>query len=342
MKFYLSPGLGLQCYTALHAWKVVFESDHRLFELIFSACSAKEEEGWRSSLLERSAAESRDIYDGHTAPLEIYSTLTLDLKKIGNSFGQRGTLARRIAIQRAATLGPQATISQVIIKNTHALRDNGISPLPTSPSMNRSQSLLANNRIPVLAPKRSDRVRLEHALSDVWTRDFLPYPGMGAVRGDHLIRASASSMMRKLSMASLTSSFAKRTVSHTSLGATKINEAETELGDVAEKSDLDGSAAESIKSSSHGPITASAGTPPPVMPPPRTSSAHGTRRWKSNRLLKAPKLPSPLLSSTYKVSGPLVGVQDVKQTPKSKSKWNTRLGWSRCSRPKESGGCMGV
>lgn len=307
--------------------------------MIFSACSAKEEESWRSSLSERSAAESRDIYDGQAAPLEIYSTLTLELKSIGNSFGQRGTLARRIAVQRAATLGPQSNICQVIIKNTHALRDNGVSPLPTSPSMNRSQSLLANNRIPVLAPKRSDRVRLEHALSDVWTRDLLPYPGMGAVRGDHLIRASASSMMRKLSMASLTSSFAKRSVSHASLGATKANEAGMELGDVAEKSDHDGSEAESSKSFSNGPMTDIAGPPPPVMPPPRRSSAHCTKRWKSTRLLKTPKLPDLLLPSTDKISDPLVGVEDIKQIPKTKSKWNTRLGWSRRSRPKELGGC---
>jgi hypothetical protein len=52
-----------------HSWKVIFESDHRLFELIFSACSAKEEEGWRTCLLERSAADIRDLDDGHTARL---------------------------------------------------------------------------------------------------------------------------------------------------------------------------------------------------------------------------------------------------------------------------------
>ena len=282
------------------------------------------------------------MYDGHAAPLEIYSTLTLDLKSIGNSFGQRGTLARRIAVQRTATLGPQTTICQVIIKNTHALRDNGPSPLPTSPSMNRSQSLLANNRIPVLAPKRSDRVRLEHALSDVWTRDILPYPGMAAVRGDHLIRASASSMMRKLSMASLTSSFGKRTVSHTSLGTNKTNEVGTELGDVAEKSDHDGSEAESPKDCSNGLNTASAGPATPMMPPPHRSSAQGTKRLKSNRLLKTPKLPDPLLPSTDRSAVTLDGVEDVKQTSKPKTKWNTRLGWSRRSRTKVSAGCIGV
>jgi len=87
--------------------------------------------------------------------------------------------------------------------------------------INRSQSLLTtNNRIPVLAPARGERARLEALLSDVWTRDILPFPGITArSRSEHLVRASASSVMRKLSVVSITSSFTKRSASLASVQA---------------------------------------------------------------------------------------------------------------------------
>lgn len=77
------------------------------------------------------------------------------------------------------------------------------------------------NRIPVLAPSRADRIRLETLLADVWTREILPYPGMTSrARSEHLVRASASSMMRKLSVASIASNFTKRSGSMASLHMT--------------------------------------------------------------------------------------------------------------------------
>lgn len=81
--------------------------------------------------------------------------------------------------------------------------------------INRSQSLLATKgRVPVLAPSRGDRARLEALLSDVWTRDVLPFPGMTVrARNEHLIRTSAHSMIRKLSVTSITSQFTKRSAS---------------------------------------------------------------------------------------------------------------------------------
>jgi len=107
-------------------------------------------------------------------------------------------------------------LCQVIIKNTNTFKES-----PSSAAINRSQSLLTTNRIPVLAPSRADRIRLEALLSDVWTREILPYPGMtGRARNEHLVRASASSMMRKLSVASITSNFTKRSGSMASLHKT--------------------------------------------------------------------------------------------------------------------------
>jgi hypothetical protein len=107
-------------------------------------------------------------------------------------------------------------LCQVIIKNTNAFKES-----PSSAAINRSQSLLTTNRIPVLAPSRADRIRLEALLADVWTKEILPYPGMtGRARNEHLVRASASSMMRKLSVASITSNFTKRSGSMASLHKT--------------------------------------------------------------------------------------------------------------------------
>lgn len=115
------------------------------------------------------------------------------------------------------TVGPISGMCQVIIKNTNAFKESSLSA-----SINRSQSLLTTNRIPVLAPPRADRMRLEALLVDLWTREILPYPGMtGRARSEHhLVRASASSMMRKLSVASIASNFTKRSGSIASLHKT--------------------------------------------------------------------------------------------------------------------------
>jgi hypothetical protein len=118
-----------------------------------------------------------------------------------------------MSIHRAMTVGPMSGMCQVIIKNTNAFKDS-----VSSTTINRSQSLLTTNRTPILAPPRADRIRLEALLADVWTRDILPYPGMtGRARSEHLVRTSASSMMRKLSVASITSNFTKRSGSIASL-----------------------------------------------------------------------------------------------------------------------------
>lgn len=128
-----------------------------------------------------------------------------------------GTVARRISIHRATTVGPKTPLCQVILKNTSVIKD---APTPsTAAQINRSQSVLVGaGRVPVLAPSRSERARLEALLSDVWTRDILPFPGITArSRSEHLVRAGASSVMRKLSVASIASSFTKRSTSAASL-----------------------------------------------------------------------------------------------------------------------------
>ncbi|KAI9771123.1 MAG: hypothetical protein M1840_002474 [Geoglossum simile] len=291
-------GRGLQCHSALYSWKAIFESDHRLFELILSACSAKEEETWRASLAERSAAESRDCFDGEPHSPDIFDSLSVDIKPLGNVFGQLGTLARRISLHRAGTVGPKTGLSQVAIRNTHALRDGQDPTVPTPLSINRSYSAIHTSRIPIVSPKRSERSRLEIALADVWTSDMIPYPGMSTKRGDHTIRASATSMIRKLSMASITGSFSRRSSSYQSL----VN--------APEEGDLD-----SADTAAHTPFKNPEYTDPNVislsgslgakggqsrrrlyhpLPPSRTSSAIGFKRSKSARTMQTFRVSNPL------------------------------------------------
>ncbi|KPM37086.1 hypothetical protein AK830_g9460 [Neonectria ditissima] len=196
-------GRGLQCHTAPFSWKLVFEGDHQLYELIMTACSLKEEMEWKARL-SRIASQGGDSVD-----VGIYDSLSLNIKSLGTVFGRPGTIARRISIHRATTVGPKSPLCQVVLKNTSIATNRVSSPT----SINRSQSLLTtNSRIPVLAPARSERTRLEILLADIWSRDVLPFPGMlSRSRSEHLVRNSASTMMRKLGVASITGSFSKRT-----------------------------------------------------------------------------------------------------------------------------------
>lgn len=126
-------------------------------------------------------------------------------------------MARRISIHRATTVGPKSPLCQVILRNTSVEKDTTSSS--SNPSINRSLSLLTTNgRVPVLAPSRGNRARLEAMLSDVWSREALPFPGMTArARSEHLVRTSAHSMIRKLSVTSIASTFTKRSASLASI-----------------------------------------------------------------------------------------------------------------------------
>ncbi|KAL2134898.1 hypothetical protein VTI74DRAFT_10533 [Chaetomium olivicolor] len=202
---------GLQCHTARYSWKIVFLCDNQLYELIMTACSPKEELEWRARLRNPNEIDNPDGQD-QVQP-DVFSFLALNIKTLGTVFRKPGTIARKISIHRATTIGPRSALYQVILKNTSVIKET--SPSSHSSQINRSQSLLTtNNRIPVLAPSRSERARLEALLSDVWTRDVLPFPGITArSRSEHLVRSSASSVMRKLSAVSIASTFTRRSAS---------------------------------------------------------------------------------------------------------------------------------
>ncbi|TGO46748.1 hypothetical protein BOTNAR_0567g00020 [Botryotinia narcissicola] len=218
-------GKGLQCHTAPHSWKIVFEHISQLFEIIVSACSAKEELEWKSRLIDRSGKHCNSIVQQ-----EMTASLSLDIKPMGTVYGKPGTVARRNSIHRATTMKGQTTIPRsVIVRNTSTTIEPSLSSSASQLSINRSQSLAGPHRPTILAPSRTERVRLETLLADAWTRDIIPYPGMGSrPHREHTVRASASSMMRKISHASI-SSITKRLGSIASLHKSAEDHTATEL-----------------------------------------------------------------------------------------------------------------
>lgn len=186
---------------------------------MFSACSATEQQQWLAGVERgRSLLALEGPATEHRVP-NLFTTTSLDLKALAPVFGQGGPLARRLSIQRAATVAPKVATCQVIIRNTHKPQDGQELRYSTIGPVNRSQSLLTTHRVTILAPKRSERIRLEQSLADVWTRDTLPFPGMSLTRGGNIIRASAGSLARKFSLASIHSPFTKRSTSLTLVGS---------------------------------------------------------------------------------------------------------------------------
>ncbi|KAF2483224.1 hypothetical protein BDY17DRAFT_250617 [Neohortaea acidophila] len=211
-------GKGLQCYTAPHSWKLVFEYSARMFEIIFTACSATEADVWRQHIGDSITSQSQAVAEGQSNVFELHSPLIAEMRSVGKAFGKPGSFVRRMSVHRTATVGPTTDLNQVIIKNTQAAKEALETSSTTSLQIPRSQSMATPSHVQTLAPGRADRVRLESILCDVWTKDLLPYPGMQPRRSDP-IRASANHVIRKFSMASITSNFSssKRSASYTSI-----------------------------------------------------------------------------------------------------------------------------
>ncbi|GIZ42666.1 hypothetical protein CKM354_000592500 [Cercospora kikuchii] len=215
---------GLQCHTAPHSWKIVFEHHAKMYEFIATACSAVEAEVWRSKLSNGIERASQAVAEGRMNVLELQSPLTDSMRSIGKAFGKPGSFVRRMSVHRSATIGAITDLNQVIIKNTQAVKEVQDNASQDSLQIPRSQSLATPSHVQTLAPRRAERYRLEAILSDVWSKDLLPYPGM--MRRSDPIRAGANHVIRKFSMASITSNFSssKRTASYTSVNSWRREE----------------------------------------------------------------------------------------------------------------------
>ncbi|KAG9863830.1 hypothetical protein KCU63_g5182, partial [Aureobasidium melanogenum] len=209
-------GKGFQCHTAPFTWKVVFESGGKMYELIMGACSHVEESVWRDRLAGRIAVEAQHVAEGHSIPIDLQSPLTRDIRSFGKAYSKARGFVRRLSVQRTATLGPMTDSNQVIIMHTSAPKDD-LNNSSTSSLPGRSKSLPTTSGVPILAPMRAERIKVEAALFDVWTKDSIPYPGMGSRRTENIFKDTASDLLRKLSMASIASNFSRRSMSYTSV-----------------------------------------------------------------------------------------------------------------------------
>lgn len=191
-----------------------------MYEIICVACSAIEAEAWRSHI----SARIESQVEAKTSVFELQSPLTSEMRSIGKAFGKPSSFVRRMSVHRAATIGPTTDLNQVIIKNTQTTKEMHDNESQASLQIPRSQSVATPSHVQTLAPRRAERHRLESILADVWTKNVLPYPGM--VRRSDPIRASANHVIRKFSMASITSNFSssKRTGSYTSMASSSRKE----------------------------------------------------------------------------------------------------------------------
>ncbi len=76
---------GLQCHTAPFSWKLVFECDHQLYEIIMTACTPKEEMEWRSRISRQATDDGQTQTDA-----VLFSSLSLNLKTLGAVFRKPG------------------------------------------------------------------------------------------------------------------------------------------------------------------------------------------------------------------------------------------------------------
>ncbi|KAI5254041.1 hypothetical protein E4T42_02522 [Aureobasidium subglaciale] len=209
-------GKGLQSHTAPFTWKIVFECAGKMYELIVGACSEIEENVWRDRLAGRIAVEAQQVAEGSSLPLDLQSPLTRELRSIGKAYGKGRDFVRRLSIQRTATMGPMVDSNQVIIMHTSAPKDD-LTNSSTSSLPGRSKSLPTSSGVPILAPMRAERIKVEAIMFDVWTKDSIPYPGMGSRRTENIFKDTANDLLRKLSMASIASNFSRRSMSYTSV-----------------------------------------------------------------------------------------------------------------------------
>ncbi|ODH52599.1 hypothetical protein GX48_01084 [Paracoccidioides brasiliensis] len=165
---------------------------------VLTACSEREASGWKDNLLRQSLAETAHSLD-ESIILQKYSPIQLAMKPLSAVVvaGQVHNLVRRSSVHGSLFSTPSNTdCVRLLIKGTQAVPHDG---QPRASTLRRSQSVQLARQVVILTPKRQDRIRLEKWLYDVWTCDVLPYPGMPAWRGEHLIRSSAESFIRRLS-----------------------------------------------------------------------------------------------------------------------------------------------
>jgi hypothetical protein len=185
----------------------VFEADHRVYELLCSACSHEEEHVWRSHIEDRISVERTDYEEYRSTDLDFCSYASSDIKPVGAVFGRPGTLARHQSLLRGAGMSSalESDGQYVVINNFLFANDpHGSSG---TPGINYS-ALGFNGLVPTVNLRRSERNRAESKLADVWTKDAIPFNATQSMQKE----TSSAIVMRGLSMLSMLSVGSKKSV----------------------------------------------------------------------------------------------------------------------------------
>ncbi|KAJ5623534.1 hypothetical protein N7490_012139 [Penicillium lividum] len=189
----IQNGRGIYCYGCPFSWKILFQEQEENFEFVLSASSALEEKVWKTEALKCSAALAQVQRSGARDPRK-YSFLSVLLLPLDRVQYEVTSLARRS--MDAVQVSRKSTSQHVVIRKTRHPHHNDESTNSNS-EIERLKSPIARTQYSVTA-KRMDRIRLERLISEVYTRDVLPWPGMILGRGDLLF--GRGSIMRHLSL----------------------------------------------------------------------------------------------------------------------------------------------
>lgn len=198
---------GMSCYGCPFSWKMIIDVEDDTYELVFSASSAIEEKHWKAEILKCCAALAEmETPGGHSDPRRyVYLTLNLVGLGVGRMQYTVASLTRRTSMD-AMAISRKEQAKNVLIRKTnfpHTYEDSSSLEEDIEQHSKTSETGQPNS----VVAKRGERVRLERLISDVYTRDVLPMPGMIVGRTELFSRQS---IMRRLS---LHAGFARRSSS---------------------------------------------------------------------------------------------------------------------------------
>lgn len=123
-----------------------------------------------------------------------HSFLALQLLPLDHVQYTVSSMARRS--MDSTTISRKSRAQHVVIKKTHYPRHTEEPAAQAEGEIERPKTPADRSAL-ILTARRSDRVRLERLISDVYTVDLLPSPGMVLGRGDIFLRGP---LMRGLSL----------------------------------------------------------------------------------------------------------------------------------------------
>lgn len=175
----------------------MFQEQEESYEVVLSASSAAEEKHWKTEILKCSVAVAETAQPGPAGDPRMYSFMNLLLLPLDRVQYTVASMARRSSMD-SVSVSRKAKVQHVIIKKTHCPHssEEASSPLGGDGEIERPKAPVVRGAL-TLSARRIDRIRLERLISDVYTRDVLPSPGMVLGRGDIFRRGS---IMRRLSM----------------------------------------------------------------------------------------------------------------------------------------------